>query len=87
MEWNCPKFRVKNLGSTKATFPCSECTNGRGQLASYYGGDTGVSIGKCLAGYLVWVEASRSNPNDCAGFVVPKQATKKFPYKVATRLR
>lgn len=85
-EWNCPKFRVKNLGATKATFPCAECTNGRGQLASYYGGDAGVSIGKCLAGFLVWVEASRTNPNDCAGFVVPKQATKKFPYKVGTRI-
>ena len=78
-EWNCPLFQVIYRGPggdrpTGVIIPCSLCTRGTGRSASFYGGTSGTYVKYCHGGYNIFVQAVRSNPNRCPGFVVPGTA-------------
>ncbi len=91
-EWNCPTFQVITRGQggdhfTGVSFPCALCTKGIGRSASFYGGTAGAYVKYCKGGNGVYVQAVRSNPNSCAGFVVPSTAAAIRVEKMATRSR
>ena len=91
-EWNCPMFQVVYRGPggdrpTGVTFPCLLCTRGIGRTGIYYGGTSGLYVKYCHGGYNIFVQAVRSNPNRCSGFVVPGTAAAVRVEAAATRVR
>jgi len=78
-EWNCPMFQVvyrspRGDRPTGVSISCTLCTRGTGRSGSYYGGTGGLYVKNCHGGYNIFVQAVRSNPNRCPGFVVPAPA-------------
>jgi len=91
-EWNCPQFRIayRSPGGDRAAaspIPCIRCTSGLGRTATFYPDNTGKYVKNCHGGHDMYVQAVRSNPNACAGFVVPNAVANVKIEKVATRTR
>lgn len=92
-EFWCPKFQVvyRSPGgdrpATAAAFNCLICTRGTGRTATYYGNNAAGYIKYCHGGHDIYVQAVRTNPNSCRGFVVPNTAIGHPVEKLATRTR
>jgi len=90
-EWNCPTFHVvyrSPFGDRFATsdINCFFCSNGSGQVSSFYGGTGGKYIKFCHGGHDIVIQAVRKYPNSC-GLIPPQAVLNVRPEKLATRVR